>query len=115
MVPACVRSSTCPVIAAPGRHRATRTGSVRKLQTLSTGALTTNDFEISIAIVSQSLKVFPNPLVLPSAFYPDTRVFHHPYTPASSGTSRSSDSRLCAGASRSMNGSAASMARAVGW
>src|SRR5262247_3274259 len=52
MVPACVLSSTWFVMAAPGRHSATRIGSVRRRHTASGDALTTKDFEISIAMVS---------------------------------------------------------------
>src|SRR5262245_2931046 len=39
-------------MAAPGRQRATRTGSVRKLHAASGEAFTTKDFEISIAMDS---------------------------------------------------------------
>ena len=50
-VPAKLPSSTRPVMAAPGRQRATRSGSVRKRQTASGGARTTKVLSIWTGMV----------------------------------------------------------------
>src|SRR5690348_17846066 len=57
MAPLYVRSSTCSVMCAPGKHLTTLRGSLRNAHTLSTGSDTSNFFSIVTAMIY--LPVFP--------------------------------------------------------